>query len=235
MDEVVKYMRLPFQFEADRLQQESGSLNSKWIAHFNAAHYEGEWSALPLRSVGGSMTHVVPATDASQVFMDTELMAQCPYIKSIMELLPGEKKAIRLLKLEPGAVIKEHRDHDLCYEQGEARIHIPVTTNPQVEFYLEGERIIMKEGECWYLNFNLPHRIVNGGTADRVHLVIDCLVNDDMKALFEQGEPGRMVKTKVKAPFTYEEQLMIIEALDKIGTPVARELAAKKKANISPY
>jgi hypothetical protein len=36
----------------------------------------------------------------------------------------------------------------------------------------------MKEGECWYHNFNLPHRVANRGTADRVHLVLDCVLND---------------------------------------------------------
>jgi hypothetical protein len=50
----------------------------------------------------------------------------------------------------------------------------------------------MKEGECWYLNFNLPHRVKNSGTADRIHLVIDCVVNDwllqQMNLPFEHAE-----------------------------------------------
>jgi hypothetical protein len=29
-----------------------------------------------------------------------------------------------------------------------------------------------------YLNVNLPHRVAHRGAADRIHLVIDCVVND---------------------------------------------------------
>jgi len=58
------------------------------------------------------------------------------------------------------------------------RIHIPVVTNSEVEFYLDEERMDLKEGECWYMNFNLLHRVSNNGDADRIHLVIDAGVND---------------------------------------------------------
>ena len=42
----------------------------------------------------------------------------------------------------------------------------------------------MSEGEAWYLNFNLPHSVENNGERARVHLVIDCLVNDWMRNFF---------------------------------------------------
>ena len=38
------------------------------------------------------------------------------------------------MRLAPGSVIKEHRDHDLCFEDGMVRIHIPVVTNAGVDF-----------------------------------------------------------------------------------------------------
>ena len=53
-----------------------------------------------------------------------------------------------------------------------------------VEFAVEGKALPMGEGECWYINFNLPHRIHNRGTTDRVHLVIDCVLNDWLRAMF---------------------------------------------------
>jgi hypothetical protein len=75
-------------------------------------------------------------------------------------------------------LIKEHTDHKLGFEDGEVRVHIPVVTNPDVEFVLNNVRVDMKEGECWYHNFNLPHHIANRGQSDRIHLVVDCVVND---------------------------------------------------------
>jgi hypothetical protein len=45
----------------------------------------------------------------------------------------------------------------------------------------------MAEGECWYLNVNQPHRVENRGSADRVHLVLDCVVDEWLRALFARA------------------------------------------------
>ena len=44
----------------------------------------------------------------------------------------------------------------------------------------------MKEGECWYLNLSLKHRVNNFGDTSRIHLVIDCKVNDWIKNLLNE-------------------------------------------------
>ena len=93
-------------------------------------------------------------------------------------------QSVRFLKLAAGSRIREHRDLNLAYEDGELRLHIPVRTNAQVEFYLNNKLLTLHEGECWYLNFNLPHRVVNGGATDRIHLVLDCVVNDWLREQF---------------------------------------------------
>jgi quercetin dioxygenase-like cupin family protein len=72
----------------------------------------------------------------------------------------------------------------LSIEDGCARIHIPVKTSSEVEFYLDGKRIEMNEGEAWYLNLNLPHRVENKSPNERVHLVIDCIANDWLRSFF---------------------------------------------------
>jgi aspartyl/asparaginyl beta-hydroxylase (cupin superfamily) len=78
----------------------------------------------------------------------------------------------------------QHRDYDLGIEDGHARVHVPIVTNPLVEFYLDEQLVEMREGEAWYLNLNLFHRVENKGSDDRVHLVIDCIVNDWLRAFF---------------------------------------------------
>ena len=35
----------------------------------------------------------------------------------------------------------------------------------------------MEAGSAWYLRLIDPHRVVNGGSSDRVHLVIDAEMN----------------------------------------------------------
>jgi len=48
-----------------------------------------------------------------------------------------------------------------------------------LEFYLGGERLQPDEGGCYYVNVNLPHRVV-----------IDAEVNDWVHALFRRGAWG---------------------------------------------
>ena len=48
----------------------------------------------------------------------------------------------------------------------------------RVDFRLNGERITLREGECWYLRLSDPHSVTNGGDTDRIRLVIDAAVNE---------------------------------------------------------
>jgi ribosomal protein S18 acetylase RimI-like enzyme len=172
-------IKLPLQFDASRLQADLARITAaEFVPHFNTAYYQGDWSAVPLRSIGGRLDHIYPDPTAKNAFADTPLLARCDYIREALATLRCPQQAVRFLRLKTGSIIKEHCDHELGFEDGEVRLHIPVITNPDVEFVLNQERVIMNEGECWYLNVNRPHRVANRGTTDRVHLVVDCVVND---------------------------------------------------------
>ncbi len=110
-----------------------------------------------------------------------------------------------MLGLAPGSYIREHSDNALDYEDGEIRIHIPVQTNPEVEFYVSGERLLLEEGGCYYVNVNLPHRVANRGAAERIHLVIDAAVNDWVHALFREClTAGRVIPRCLRPPGSFE-------------------------------
>jgi quercetin dioxygenase-like cupin family protein len=222
---VIKYIQLPLAFSAEKLNEELAALSAQWVLHFNKMHYDGEWSAISLRSVNGSIDNIIPDNFTTSQFRDTIFMDQCPYIKSIVAQFPGECRSVRLLKLSPGAVIKEHTDGGLCFEQGEARIHIPITTNPQVAFYLDGERMNLAPGECWYMNFNLPHSIANLGNTDRVHLVMDIVVNDRVSEMFARVEAGQKKMTEAKEAHSITEKQEMIMLLKEMNTIVSLQLA----------
>ncbi len=57
-----------------------------------------------------------------------------PAIRAAIDWFQCDLQTVRLMRLTPGSIIKEHFDYDLAAEWGAARIHIPITTNPQVEF-----------------------------------------------------------------------------------------------------
>lgn len=124
-----------------------------------------------------------PDPTASE-YADTEMLAPCSYVPEVLSAFKCETESARFLRLTAGSTIREHRDHKLGFEDGVVRVHIPVQTNPQVEFFLDGKPVEMKEGEAWYLNFNLKHSVANRSAEDRVHLVIDCILNDWLREFF---------------------------------------------------
>jgi aspartyl/asparaginyl beta-hydroxylase len=182
---MITSFKLPLTFDPLPLKADlAGIAPNDWVTHFNRKYFEGEWSGVALRSVGGNPKLLYPDPNSKDPVADTPLLAQCPNIRRVLEEFSCPVRSARLLKLTAGSRIREHRDYDLGFAAGEIRLHIPITTEDNVEFLLACERIEMKEGECWYLDFSQPHRVVNPGPADRVHLVVDCAVNDWLLRLF---------------------------------------------------
>lgn len=89
------------------------------------------------------------------------------------KLPPGRIQTAILIKLPAGCHIPTHRDaapHFRLYH----RIHIPITTNPKCLFTVGEDTRHLKRGDLWEIdNDNLPHSVHNGGSKDRVHLLID--------------------------------------------------------------
>jgi len=221
------------------MQQELAALTAAmWKAHFNRRGYEGNWSTLQLRSVDGRMDNNVakPASNqqSSSGFKDTPLLGQCPYFQEVLDSFQFEKNAVRLMKLDAHAVIKPHHDHELNFEQGEVRIHIPVVTNPELKFYLEDERVVMEEGSCWYLNLSLTHSVRNDGDTPRVHLVIDGIVNDWLKDYFQNPQHTTMLMEEPQPNSQYnpQEKLAIIAQLRSMRTATADQLANEMQASL---
>ncbi|MDB6079402.1 MAG: Aspartyl/asparaginyl beta-hydroxylase [Akkermansiaceae bacterium] len=184
-----KAARLPLRFDPAALQADLATLGTgEWLAHFNTGFFSGDWSGAALRAVAGSGNAMYADTHQGE-FADTALLQQCKHLREVVESFQCPLRSVRLLRLTAGSNIREHRDYDLGYDAGEVRVHVPVITNPGVEFILDGKRITMNEGECWYLDLNLPHRVRNRGESDRVHLVIDCQLNDWLRGMIARATP----------------------------------------------
>ena len=183
-------VRLPLAFDPVRLAADLAVFESdEWIAHFVTQNYEGDWSALPLRAQAGA-THpiqMIYSPPGATEFVDTPFLARAPYFAEVIAAFQCPVTCVRLMRLTPGSAIKEHSDHDLAAEEGVARIHVPVLSNDGVEFHLNRVPVAMKPGETWYLRLADPHSVTNGGDADRVHLVIDVVVDDWFEDLLRHG------------------------------------------------
>jgi len=172
-------LRLAIPVDADALLADvEGLPEAAWVPHFNTSYYFGDWSGVPLRMVGGRADRLFPEPNSDVAPTDTPVLARCPGVRALLASMTCETTSVRFLRLGPGAAVREHRDDRLGYEDGEVRLHVPVTTGPDNEFLLNGTRIDMAPGECWYVNVNHPHAVANRGTLPRIHLVLDCVVDD---------------------------------------------------------
>jgi hypothetical protein len=180
-------LRLPFTFDHDLLAADLRRLSSTpWIDHFVTQNYQGDWSVIPLRGPAGAKhpVQMIYSDPTATAFQDTPMLADCRYFRAVLDTFACPLQAVRLMRLTPGSIIKEHSDHDLCFEQGSVRLHIPITTNAGVAFDLNRRRVILEAGSCWYLRLSDPHRVANHGEADRVHMVIDATVNQWVETTF---------------------------------------------------
>jgi len=104
----------------------------------------GGWVGIPLRTVGGVtgpmglLNRLEPAAVSDGgTYQDTVVLKACPYFQKII----GELKAktnvykIRIMSLSPGAKISAHSDY--FTDRRSVRIHIPIQTHPDAEFWIE--------------------------------------------------------------------------------------------------
>lgn len=194
-------VNLPLTFDPARLEADLARLEAhEWIAHFVRENYEGEWSVIPLRGPVGE-THPVRmaySDPGCTEFVDTPFLPDGSYFSEVLAAFRSPLHAARLMRLGTGSMIKEHRDLDLCAEEGMVRLHVPIRTNPAVDFRLNGSPVVMRPGECWYLRLSDPHSVANRGDAPRVHLVIDAPFEGPLRDLIVRAaassvcpEPGR--------------------------------------------
>lgn len=182
-------IKLPMAFDPGSLKQDLKALESiDWIDHFVTDNYQGDWSVIPLTAQEGRHHPILMASavPGNNNFVSTPYLKECPYYQKLLASFKTKLFSIRLMKLTAGSEIKEHRDYDL--DDGEVRLHIPVTTNKDVHFYLNQKEVVMSEGDCWYLRLSEPHRVVNASDEDRIHLVMDMEVNDWLRTTILQSE-----------------------------------------------
>lgn len=80
-----------------------------------------------------------------------------------------------IARLRPNKKIEKHIDAALSFNCSH-RIHVPLFTNPDVEFIVDGERVIMDEGNAYEISNKDEHSVVNKGSTPRIHLLFDIYI-----------------------------------------------------------
>lgn len=224
------YLKLGLSFDTAPLQAELDlMLATEWIDHYNTTAYASGWQCIPLRSVDGRLDHII-ALD-SEAYAPTVILQRCPHFQWVLAAFECELRSVRLMSLAPGARILPHRDPGTGYEDGVARLHVPVCTEPEVLFHIDGQTVHFSQGDTWYLNANCLHAVENRSAANRVHLALDCVPNDWLDALFAQAGYRAPPKPRYGDRNINDANLaLVIASLRESGTPAALRQADRLHA-----
>jgi hypothetical protein len=227
--------RLPLRFDAAALQAAVDALPADaWEPHFNRGYYVGDWSGVALRAPRGAHLALAPGEGDG---CDTPLCDA--FWRAQLAQLQTPLRSARLLRLGPGGCIREHCDHDLGHPDSDRRLHVPIVTDERVDFLLDGLRVPMRPGECWFLDLARPHRVENHGGTARVHLVLDARPSPWLDAQLAAGAgdtppcvPSRgsaafaAFRDRVHADPALERALLAHESTDDFVAAVLAQAAA---------
>jgi hypothetical protein len=183
-------VKLPFAFDPALLARDLATLaQTEWIGHFLRERCEGDWDVIPLRGPADAQHPVmmIVTTPGQKNFVDTPALGSCPYFRELLDSFQAEIRGARLLRLTPGSMLHEHTDHENTADDGVLRLHIPVVTNPDVFFLLNGTRVVMEVGSAWHLRLRDPHSVANRGAIDRVHLLVDTVMSARLEAMLRDA------------------------------------------------
>lgn len=84
----------------------------------------------------------------------------------------GAFPRVMLARMAPGGVIHPHRDENPAAKWPH-KIHVPIQTNPDVIFCVDGVAYKFAEGEAVEVNNMGVHAVENRGQTDRIHLIFE--------------------------------------------------------------
>lgn len=116
----------------------------------------------------------------------TPLLNKLPAIKELLTDGNLEVMGARLLRLDAGTFLHEHRDFIYLEEVPRYRLHLPLITNDQAFIVSPDVNVHFKAGYLWKLDPKQTiHSACNFGSQPRIHLMIDCYVNDYLAELIK--------------------------------------------------
>ena len=182
-----RFIKLPLSFDPTRLAEE--------ISQFG----EEEWRAHPQRFEGNSFLILVSTNgqendDFWGPMRPAPRLDKLPYFRQVLSSFNTVIGRARLMRLAPGAKVDYHVDGHYFWRD-HLRIHVPIITDPAVEFHCESEQVHMAAGEAWTFDNWRGHWVVNGSDNARIHLVIDTVGSSDLWHMIEgRSHAPRMIE-----------------------------------------
>jgi len=147
----------------------------------------------------------------------TPLLEKLPTLHKFFQESKGQLEVMgaRLLRLDPGTFLHEHRDFVYLEPVPRYRLHMPLITNDRAFIVSPGLNVHFERGYLWKLDPKQTiHSACNFGAEPRIHLMLDCYVNDHLAALVRGQFLDERLKHKLP-PFTNEiKNKVMAEAKD---------------------
>lgn len=145
-------------------------------------YQSGGWYVAQLMNSSGSTEQL--KIDGGEP-VATPLLGQFPTIKRLLDETDLDVRIARLARISPGSWMHEHND-DVGIGEERQRLHIPIASNPDAVLCFDGAHVYLEPGYVWKLDHErVPHAAANYGDADRVHLILDCRVNEALQRLID--------------------------------------------------
>lgn len=205
----------------DRLKKDFFNIlkKEKFKDHSSGKFNGGGWGTIGLMTYGGDPYKDL--VDNKEKLLPTRLLSECEYIKDLLKRIPGKKDRVRFAEVQPNTNVFWHYDNnetidDLDYNKN-ARLHLPIITSQKVKLMLCNQNTQWSEGKLYYGDFSFPHSIYNGSKLNRIHLIIDVNVNDELLSLFPKNFLSEIKKRKLIKKFcqkscNYYKKLKIIKS-----------------------
>ena len=191
------------------------SPNSGWADHYSSYNIRKSWSAISLKGFTDDPHFIIKPAEMSKKWKEenvsllnnqirnTPAFASFPSVQTLVNLLGCETQRIRIMRVRASdGGLSRHADitdKEAGATGGKiARLHIPIQTNPECLFQawqLNGTQLCkhLETGSLWYLDTRKPHAVSNrNGSLDRIHLVIDAVVNTELQNLI-YGKAARLL------------------------------------------
>lgn len=97
----------------------------------------------------------------------------------------GVYTRVMLANLPPKSFITPHTDGAKPVTIAH-KIHIPLQTNDQAFFYIDGRKFSLKQGHAYEVNNSAKHSVANSGTTDRIHLIFEYLDYEQQSELIKK-------------------------------------------------
>src|SRR4051812_46447221 len=172
-----EFYKLPVTFDPERVYAELSSIEPyRWVPQGSPRSL---W--LPLVSHHGLDTsHPSPPT------WPTGNLARCPYLRQVLAYFRSPLTDVRVRKVEPGTSCPAHYDgHYAGFSR--YRLHLPLDTDPRIQFRCNGKQVHMDRGEVWLFDRLSLYGITNPTDRPRVHITVETGGSSALWGLIERA------------------------------------------------